>query len=335
MASNDTQAHDFYYKGVNEGVNKWLRRCSLNYEGKVAYSYSTVIAKVIPQRGYEDKGIHTANPDSGLTLLTFDSMTSPTSKHCRKLVRASPFDVVCIPFKYGHRWDPSPKTMAEWMLAELETYSKLLMRAEHCSNFTMLMGSVDKIVAHAAEPWAKAFSSEEFRKYRDIYANLGDYAEKLKAKKRAEAAKRAANTRKVLDKWLGKEHTSKDYLDLMRTVFGNDPSFCYENREMTYNGRAALRRRLGLKTEFAYVWIENDMIRTSRHVSIDVNVAKVAMKAWALGHDMRKFQVGPYTVLKYEGDTIQIGCHRIPRENMVALYEVVMGEPFPRKEQAA
>lgn len=335
MASNGTQAHDFYYKGVNEGVNKWLKRCSLNYEGKVAYSYSTVIAKVIPQHNYEEKDICTANPNSGLTLITFDSMSSSTGRHRRELACASPFDTVSVPFKYGHRWDPSPETMAEWMLADLETYSKLLARAEHRSNFTLLMGSVDKIVAHAAEPWAKVFSSKKFLKYREIYADLGGYAEKLKAKKRAEAAKQAAETRKVLAKWLGDKHTSKDYLDLMRTVFGNDPSFCYENRGMTYNERAALRRRLGLKTEFAYVWIENDTIRTSRHVSLDVDVARVAMKAWALGHDMRKFQVGPYTVLKYEGDTIQIGCHRIPRENMVALYEVVMGKPFPKKEAAA
>lgn len=335
MASNSTQAHDFYYKGVNEGVNKWFKRCSLNYEGKVAYSYSTVIAKVIPQRGYEEKDIYTANPSSGLTLITFDSMSSTTGRHRRELASASPFDIVYIPFKYGHHWDPSPETMAEWMLAELETYSKLLARAEHRSNFTLLMGSVDKIVARTTEPWAKAFSSEKFIKYREIYANLGDYVEKLKAKKRSEGAKRAAETRKVLEKWLGKERTSKDYLDLMRTVFGNDHSFCYENREMTHDERAALRRRLGLKSEFAYVWIENDRIRTSRHVSLDVDVAKVAMKAWALGHDMRKFQVGPYTVLRYEGDTIQIGCHRIPRENMVALYEVVMGKPFPKKEAAA
>lgn len=334
MASNSDQAHNFYYKGVNKGDRKWLKRCTLNYEGKRAYSYSTVIAKVIPQHGYEEKDVYTANPNSGLTLLTFDTMTSTTGVHRRRLAYASPFDIVYVPFKYGHHCDPGPETMADWMLSDLENYSKLLTTAQYRSDFAMLMDSVDKIVKRAAEPWAKAFSSKKFSKYRDIYADLGDYVKKLKAKKRSEAAKQAATTRKTLAKWLGKEHTSKSYIDLMRTVFGDAP-FCYGDHPMTYNERAALRRNLGLKSEFAYVWVEGDVIRTSRHVDVEVAVAKVAMKAWALGHDMRKFQVGPYSILKYEGDTIQIGCHRIPRENMLALYEVVMGEPFPKKEQKA
>lgn len=333
--TNSKQSHDFYYKGVNTGARKQYQGCSLWYEGKVAYSYSTVIAKVIPGCGFHEKDIYTANPISGLTLVTFDSMTSSTSKHRSLIASASPFKVIHVPFKYGHHWDPSPVTMSKWMLIDLEAYSKLLSKAQYRSNFACLMDARQEIVDKAAGEWSKAFNSKAFDKYKRIYAAMDSYVKELKAKKRAKAAKQAAETRKVLAKWLGDNRTSKDYLDIMRTVFGDDPSFCYENREMTYNERAALRRRLGIKSGFAYVWIEGDHIRTSKGISVDIAIAKVAMKAWALGHDMRGFKVDMFSIVKYEGDTIQIGCHMIPRENMLALYEAVMGKPFPKKEQAA
>lgn len=333
--TNSKQAHDFYYKGVNDGARKQYRGCSLWYEGKVAYSYSTVIAKVIPGSGYNEKDVYTANPSSGLTLVTFDSMTSSTSKHRGLIVSSSPFKVICVPFRYGHRWDPSPATMVEWMLHDLETYSKLISKAEYRSNFACLMDARQEIVDRAAEEWSKAFNAKAFDKYKRLYATMDSYVKELKSKKRAEAAKQAAETRKILAKWLSDKRTSKDYLDLMRTVFSHDSSLCRENQGMTTNERSALRRRLGIKSEFAYVWVEDDHICTSKNISVDIAIAKVAMKAWALGHDMRGFKVDMFSIVKYEGDTIQIGCHKIPRENMLALYEVVMGEPFPRKEQAA
>lgn len=329
--NNSKQAHDFYYKGVNTGAMKSYQGCHLWYQGKVAYSYSTVIAKVIPGCGFHEKDIYTANPISGLTLITFDSMTSSTSKHRNLIASASPFKVIHVPFKYGHRWDPSPATMVEWMLYDLETYSKLLSKAQYRSNFVCLMDARQEIVDKAAGEWSKAFNSKAFDKYKRIYATMDSYVKELKSKKRAEAAKQAAETRKVLAKWLGDKHTSKGYIDLMRAVFGYSPASC---QEMTHYERDALRRRLGIKSGFAYVWTEDDHIRTSRGISVDLAIAKVAMKAWALGHDMRGFKIDMFSVVKYEGDTIQIGCHKIPRENMLALYEVVMGKPFPKKEAA-
>jgi hypothetical protein len=56
------------------------------------------------------------------------------------------------------------------------------------------------------------------------------------------------------------------------------------------------------------------------------------MKAWAAGKDMRTARVGAYQIVSYQGATIQIGCHHIPRENMLALYEAVVGKTFPAKQ---
>jgi hypothetical protein len=84
----------------------------------------------------------------------------------------------------------------------------------------------------------------------------------------------------------------------------------------------------------AYVWTDGDKIRTSLGVSVSVDEAKVLMKAWAMGKDMRTMKVGWYSILSYTGDVIKIGCHKIPRKNMLALYEVVMGKPFPKGKQA-
>ena len=73
---------------------------------------------------------------------------------------------------------------------------------------------------------------------------------------------------------------------------------------------------------------------TSQRVRVPLREAKAAMRAWALGRDMRTFEVGGYKIVVYQGDTIQIGCHKIPRENMLALYEAVMGRPFPEKPES-
>lgn len=329
--NNSKQAHDFYYKGVNTGAMKTYQGCHLWYDGKVAYSYATVIAKVIPARGYAEHVIHTDSPTSGLTLVTFDSMSSSTGRHSRLIASASPFKVLFVPFKYGHRWDPSPATMAEWMLHDLETYSKLLSKAQYRSNFVHLMYARETIVRLAAKEWSEAFNSEAFDEYKHIYTTMDSYVKELKSRKRAEAAKQAAKTRKILAKWLGDKPTSKGYIDLMRAVFGYNPASC---QEMTHYERDALRRRLGIKSGFAYVWTEGDHVQTSKGISVDLAIAKVAMKAWALGHDMRGFKVDTFSIVKYEGNTIQIGCHKIPRENMLALYEVVMGKPFPKQEDA-
>ena len=50
---------------------------------------------------------------------------------------------------------------------------------------------------------------------------------------------------------------------------------------------------------------------------------------------MRTARVGGYAVVSYEGDTIQIGCHRLARKNLLALYEVIIGTPFPVKQKEA
>lgn len=83
----------------------------------------------------------------------------------------------------------------------------------------------------------------------------------------------------------------------------------------------------------SFVWPVGDSVKTSRSVVLPASEVRVALRAWALGHDMRAFRIGPYAVVKYQGDVIQIGCHRIPRRNLVALYEVMTGKKF--KEPAS
>ena len=63
--------------------------------------------------------------------------------------------------------------------------------------------------------------------------------------------------------------------------------------------------------------------------------ARIALKAWAAGKDMRAVRVGNYAIVSYQGETIQIGCHKLTRRNMLALYEVVVGKPFPVKRKEA
>lgn len=328
--SNASQAHDFYYLGVDEGRGKDYSGCTVSYEGNTAYSYSTAVAKVIPRRGVKPGDVRTRNASAGLTLLSFYPMSSTTAQHLSKLESASPFDVVHVPLHRGDR-DFTPERLARAFAEELESYAAKLNKAENRLKFMTLLNSLHRLQQDACEKWARPLRSRALKKFDKL--DVSKIAEEIKARNRKAAVKAAAETRAVFAKYL-KDRCGRDYCDFMRSLF--DRRFVSPEYHFTDEQRNLLRKKVcgGADRWLAYVWVADDEIRTSKNVVVPVKEAKVAMRLWAAGKDMRTLQVNGYTIVSYQGDTIQIGCHKIPRENMLALYEAVMGKPFPEKPES-
>ena len=319
--SNSTEAHDFYYRGVDYGVTKSYSGCSLSYDGNNAYSYSTIVAKVIPAKERRPKEVKTTWPASGITLISLYAMSSTTGRHISLLRGASPFQTVCVPLERGDR-DFTPKDLAENFLKELETYAGMLNTRDNRGTFVRLMESRSMLLSRACEEWAKPLRDRRFKKYESI--DITKAAAEIAARNRKAAAKRAADTKALFAKYV-KDRSGADYLEFLRTLC--DDYYTSEKYPFTHEERKLLRSKLN--RDDAYVWVEGDKLVTSKCVRVSADEARVLLKAWAAGKDMRAMKIGFYTILSYTGDHIKIGCHNIPRANMLALYEVLVGKPFP------
>jgi len=276
--------------------------------------------------------VRTHLPSSGLTLLSFDSMSATTTQHLSQLNDASPFDVVRVPMRRGDR-DFTPESLARLFAEELKSYAEGLNDAKNRRKFMALLDALHRLREDACEKWAEPLRGKALMKFDKL--DVSKIAEEIKAQNRKSAAKAAAETRAVFAKYT-KNRTGADYCDFVRTLFEPMHRGAYR---FTDTERAILRNKI-LATDRqgrrkSYVWLDGDEVATSQHVRVPLKEAKTAMHAWALGKDMRTFEVGGYKIVVYQGDTIQIGCHRIPRENMLALYEAVMGKPFPAKHDNA
>ncbi len=317
--SNATEAHAFYYRGVDRGESHAYSGCTLSYDGDTAYSYSTAVARVIPARGHR-KAV-TEDVGSGLTLVPCHTISSTTARHVSLLRGASPFGVVRVPIPRGGR-SITPESVRDGLLEWLAAASKGLNRADGRRQFNDLLEARRALLERGGADWEKAMGAKAFARYAGM--DVAGIAREIHAKRTAEAAKKAKRTRETYRKYLDGK-TGAEYLDVVRAVF--DHSYGGRLSRMPENERQLLKRRLGA-ADSSFVWLDGDLVRTSKHVAVPVREARAAMHAWEAGGDMRTFKVGGYRVVKYTGGVVQIGCHSIPRANVLALFEAVIGRPF-------
>lgn len=320
-----TMAHDFYYKGVDRNESHEYRGCPLSYRASTAISYSTAIAKVIPRKGIRAESVRTNAPATGLTLVSLDSMSSTTGRHISCVRQASPFKCVNVPLGRGC-YDFTPGGVAENFLEALDRLVGQLNTIGNRRKFAGLLDCRREVMELACEEWAKPLRDSRFRKYEAM--DVEKMAKELQERNRKSASKRAAEARALFAKYLPKAQANgADYCEFVRVLCNS----WYGSEKFPFNAGQRSKLRARLDRNAAYVWPDGDQICTSKGVRVSLDEAKVLLKLWASGRDMRTMRIGHYTIVRYEGDTIQIGCHKIPRENMLALYEAVVGEKFPEK----
>ena len=95
-----------------------------------------------------------------------------------------------------------------------------------------------------------------------------------------------------------------------------------------------VRKALNPNNDLSFVWIENEYtVRTSKNIRMNMDIVKTGLKLWKHNKIKHGYKVDFYTVLEVRKDYIQIGCHKIPTENIQALYEKIYpSKPEPVKE---
>ena len=324
--AKETMAHRYFYAGVALGKSKRYVGQNLSFDRYYAVSYSTTIGITVPARGYTKADPYKA--ESGICILSFDSMSSYTARDIHAVCSASPFAVVYAPIKWG-KTDYDPKDLQQLFVDRLAELAKYLVHAPSREKFIRLMDNRKKIIDTACEKWAKPLRNRRlFSRYEQIAQNLEAYTQTLKKRKRAETARRVAQKQAFLKQYTGASGASYNAL-LMSTY---DDIETANPLKFTAQQRQEARTHLGGYSAY-YCWLCGDEVRTNHSIRIPVQEARIALKAWAAGKDMRATRIGDYAVVSYTGDTIQIGCHKLERRNLLALYEVILGTPFPNKSK--
>ena len=298
IKTNWDVAHSFFYADRNEICNKsWL---NIHYEGDMCYSYGTVIAKIV--RGIDGRKY---------TLLSYDNMSATTSKHIGNLHGASPYEVIRVPMEYGN-----PSFDIKWLERRisnrLDDYAESRLsrkenRIEYINYFEMLLDVDEHIIK---------ISPEVIEKYRPLYDTLIN-SQSLKDLKR----NIAENDRKQRD---ALRDRLKTYIDLYSFSQLARIAYDYKYTHSDSSVRSDIKKFLNPKNDWAFVWrTEDGNYATSKGIKMSKKIADVALKRFIAKELRHGDKLDWYTVLAITDNSVKIGCHNIPIENVHDLYETM------------
>lgn len=300
MKHNTKIFHDYFYASLTDSQKA---RSNNHFDGPFFYSYSTVIgAKVLASDG------HTA------LLISESSMSATTGAHLSTLRNSCPYNtIISVPFEWGDSFysiDYCIDTISRRFLDSLKSYKpESVVYASGRRNFIRLYNN------------ASMFSSLIRRLDLSLFESIKSLAEGSDEKLRemqaiARAAKAEETRQKKSEEEARKRQFEADYpryLDRVKVAFFGAAL----NTQEINRARAILDP----KRQLAFLSIQRDEIRTSRGVSFDKLDAMKLLAAWKAGRIAEGMHVGPYLIRSIGAEFVQIGCHKIPVENLNALYE--------------
>lgn len=315
ITNNSQCCHEFFYCNVDT-VNQdytFGTQCSfgksfsdeqrniLNF-----YSYYTKVAML-----YE--GLN-----ENVLLIHWGSMSPTTGKHLSHLKSANPYyTTISVPFIYGEH-----TTSLRQIVNELIKHIQSFNNDKECLYKKPNRNFYDEV--------KKAFKDIEYyiglddddMQYMDMLNNIDDFLnnDTFIQKKKELAAKKAAETRQANK--IRKEkiaalkadiNSKYELYDLIKATFYYN-LFDYEQKQFIKNNI--------LTPDKSFVWVNDDNTTISTSKNITVNVAEVItlLKLWKHNKLKHGMQLDRYTVLEVMPDYVKIGCHKIPVENIQALY---------------
>ena len=312
MANIDI-AHEFFYSDFDSSRNY----NNISYSENLFYSYYTVIGAVVKSK--------TGN---NILLVSEDSMSSTTGKHIGNLISACPFSFLRVPMEYGNHYF-SLEACIKRIVHNLDCYanSRLSQKANrqgYINSFNQLQYINDYI---------QDVDSSLIEQYKPLFdlLNNSDEVKQLKAKLKEKDRQDRIQAEKELQELL----TTYDYFDLIRFVYYNyNSTIKFDDYSKTKAMQNKVRKALSPNNDLSFVWIENEYtVRTSKNIRMNMDIVKTGLKLWKHNKIKHGYKVDFYTVLEVRKDYIQIGCHKIPTENIQALYEKIYpSKPEPVKE---
>lgn len=307
MANIDI-AHEFFYSDFDSSRNY----NNISYSENLFYSYYTVIGAVVKSK--------TGN---NILLVSEDSMSSTTGKHIGNLISACPFSFLRVPMEYGNHYF-SLEACIKRIVHNLDCYanSRLSQKANrqgYIKSFNQLQYINDYI---------QDVDSSLIEQYKPLFdlLNNSDEVKQLKAKLKEKDKRDRIKAQQELNELLNQYK----YLDLIQFAYGYSSAIKFDNYQKEKAMQNKVRKALNPNNDLSFVWIENEYtVRTSKNIRMNMDIVKTGLKLWKHNKIKHGYKVDFYTVLEVRKDYIQIGCHKIPTENIQALYEKI----YPSKTE--
>lgn len=317
MKLDTTIFHKFFYAGETENAKG---RASVSFYGKTFKSYNTTI------------GIKTPGKDGRPVLLIADSsFSNTTSAHLSALCAACPYTsshIIRVPFDWGDRWYDLDICIADllrrfidrlsnWKIDQLkyaESRRDFLRTYYNFSGFLELVAPkrpARAILQKIEELAVIADETEDRKKRNELISGL--------TAKREAAAKRKAAAEKRKHAELLKQFSDIPYLDKIRIAF-------FRPEGVDETARAALRSIFNPDGSLSYVVPElsGEGVITTQGVFMDCHTVRALLKAWKAGRIHAGQHIGPYTLREITPAYVQVGCHKIPMQNIRELYSALV-----------
>lgn len=300
MKHNTKIFHDFFYASLTDSQKA---RSTNHFDGPFFYSYATVIgAKVV------------GNDGNTALLISDNSMSATTGAHLSTLRNSCPYDnIISVPFEWGDNFynvDYCIDTISRRFIDGLKSYKpESVVYAVHRRDFLRLYNNASMFSAII-----RRLDLSQFGVIKELAEGSDEKRREIQGKIRAEkAAETKRKAEAAAEQKRAFEALYPNYLERVAVAFFGkavDPSECQTARAVLDPNR-----------ELSFVYPVDDEIETSRGVSFERKDAVKLLAAWKAGRIAEGMHIGPYTVRSMTDSFVQIGCHKIPVENLNALYE--------------
>lgn len=320
MKLNHEIFHKFFYTRYDDESGR--AKSNTSFDGWTFKSYNTTI------------GIKTPGKDGRPVLLIADSsFSNTTNAHLSALRAACPYTsshIIRVPFEWGDRWYKRENCiddllrrfidrLSNWKIDRLkyaESRRDFLRTYYNFSGFLELVAPkrpARAILQKIEELAVIADETEDRKKRNELISGL--------TAKREAAAKRKAAAEKRKHAELLKQFSDVPYLDLIRIAYWER-----FRPEVPHETRAILRGILNPDNSLSYVVPElsgADVV-TTQDVYMDGQTVRALLKAWKAGRIHAGQHIGPYTIREIKPGYAQIGCHKIPMQNIRELYSALV-----------
>lgn len=301
-------------------VHKWFydldgdfNRYSMNvsyYKSKF-YSYVTVIAKVVKD-----------TQGNNVCIVSDNTFRNTTARHINAILSACPYNIIRLPQYMGNS-DFMPADVVKHIKENLEYYSKAKLTQKHnregLSNYYEMLENT--LILEDFKNYFKEIKAL-LKEYRTLYESVNDpnKRKELKAIQAQKDKKEQLKLKKQCNGLLKKY----DYLTLVKFAFSdfwlNDFSIDAYNKQKEQ--KIALQKYFNSNKDYAFIWVDDDKIKTSKHITVDKKEAFTLLHLWEHNKLKKGMKVSYYPVLEYNDKFVKIGCHKIPTQNLKELLKV-------------
>ncbi len=179
----------------------------------------------------------------------------------------------------------------------------------------------------------KDIDSSVIEQYKPMFDLLNDSLEvkQLKAKLKEKAKQEKIKAEKELHELLNQYN----YLNLAQFAYDiYHAKIVFDDYKTDREMSARVKKILNPNNELSFVWIDEDenIVKSSKNIRMPMDIVRTGLKLWKHNKVKHGYKVDCYTVLEVRKDYVQIGCHKIPIENIKALYEKIFSNKSEKIE---